>query len=159
MPVRRISRLTRFIPVPLLFIMLLAPSAAPARQADLNPEAIAYKLPNQIHWTTDPMGAQSAVMLGDPSKPGLYIVLVRWTAHHMSHPHWHPNARYITVLSGTWWVGTGRKFDPDSTVPLPAGSFVTHFPKQIHYDGAKDEDAVLQIVGEGPATATPAESK
>ena len=144
--------------IPFVIALLTPLAAAPAKQAGLNPAAIAYKLPNQITWTTDPMGAQSAVMLGDPSKPGLYIILVKWTPHHMSHPHWHPNARYITVLSGTWWVGTGPKFDPESTVPIPAGSFVTHFAKQIHYDGAKDEEAVIQIVGEGPATATPAES-
>jgi hypothetical protein len=25
----------------------------------------------------------------------------------------------------------------------------------VHYDGAKDEDAVLLIVGDGPATSTP----
>jgi hypothetical protein len=43
--------------------------------------------------------------------------------------------------------------------PIPAGSFVTHFGKQIHYDGAKDSEAVLEIVGDGPATATPAEAK
>jgi hypothetical protein len=42
---------------------------------------------------------------------------------------------------------------------MPAGTFVTHFGKQIHYDGAKDEDAWLQIVGMGPATGTPAETK
>ncbi len=34
---------------------------------------------------------------------------------------------------------------------MPAGSFVTHFAKQVHWDGAKDEDAVLLIMGEGPA--------
>jgi hypothetical protein len=38
---------------------------------------------------------------------------------------------------------------------MPAGSFVTHFGKQVHWDGAKDTDAVLLIVGEGPATTTP----
>ena len=65
--------------------------------------------------------------------------------------------RFITVIQGTWWVGTGTKFDPDNTVPMPAGTFVTHFGKQVHWDGAKDEDAVLLIVGEGPATSTPAE--
>jgi hypothetical protein len=70
-------------------------------------------------------------------------------------PHFHPNDRFITVLKGTWWVGTGTKFDPDSTKPMPAGTFVTHFGKQVHYDGAKDEEAVLLIVGEGPATITP----
>jgi hypothetical protein len=77
----------------------------------------------------------------------------------MSRPHYHPNDRFVTVLSGTWWVGTGPHYDPESTVPLPAGSFATHFAKGIHYDGAKDGDVVLEIVGEGPATQTPAEQK
>jgi hypothetical protein len=58
------------------------------------------------------------------------------------------------VLEGTWWVGTGNKFDPDNTVPMRAGTFVTHFGKQAHWDGAKDEDALILIVGEGRATST-----
>jgi hypothetical protein len=77
----------------------------------------------------------------------------------MSHPHFHPNDRFITVISGTWYVGTGSKYDPDSTTPIPAGSFVTHYGKQIHYDGAKDDEVTLEIVGMGPATSTPAEVK
>ena len=84
---------------------------------NLDPKVLAYKLPDQIPWKDDPIGAKMAVLQGDPSKPGLYVVLVKWTPHHMSHPHWHPNDRFITVISGTWWVGTGPKFDPDSTVP------------------------------------------
>jgi hypothetical protein len=134
-------------------------SLGSAKATDLNPAALSYKLPNQITWTDEPSGAKAAVLLGDPSKTGLYILLVKWTPHHMSHPHFHPNDRFITVLSGTWWVGTSTKFDPDSTVPMPPGSFVTHFGKQIHYDGAKDEEVTLEIVGEGPQTATPAEAK
>jgi hypothetical protein len=98
-------------------------------------------------------------MVGDPSKPGLYIQLVKWLPGNMSRPHFHPNDRFITVLKGTWWVGTGTKYDPPSTVPMPAGTFVTHFGKQVHYDGAKDEETVLLIVGDGPATITPAEEK
>jgi quercetin dioxygenase-like cupin family protein len=141
------------------FVLATAASLGSARVTDLNPAAIAYKLPDQIKWTDEPIGSRHAVLLGDPNKPGLYVILVKWTAHHMSHPHFHPNDRFITVLSGTWWVGTGNKFDPDSTVALPAGTFVTHFGKQVHYDGAKDGDAILEIVGEGPATATPAEAK
>ncbi len=132
------------------------PSLSPA---DLNPAALAYKLPSQIAWKDTPIGAKMAVLRGDPEKPGPYIVLTKWTPGHMSHPHFHPNDRFITVISGTWWVGTGSKFDPESTVAMPAGSFITHFAKQIHYDGAKDHECVLQIVGEGPATATPAETK
>jgi hypothetical protein len=142
--------------VPVIAMLVLIGSA---RAPELNPAALAYKLPDQIKWIDGGKGALRAVIFGDPSKPGLYIVLVRWTAHHMSRPHFHPNDRFITVLSGTWWVGTGAKFDPDSTVALPAGTFVTHFGKQIHYDGAKDVDAVLEIVGEGPETPTNAEAK
>ena len=98
-------------------------------------------------------------MAGDPSQPGLYVVLSSCYQGIMNHPHFHPNDRFITVIKGTWWVGTGTKFDPDSTVPLPAGTFVTHFGKQVHYDGAKGEEAVLLIVGEGPATPIPAEGR
>jgi hypothetical protein len=125
--------------------------------AELNPAALAYKLPDQIPWSApSAQGNQNAVLVGDPDKPGFYIVLTKWLkGHHFSHPHFHPNDRYIEVLQGTWWVGTGPKFDPEnSSVPMPAGSFVTHFGKQVHWDGAKDEDAVLLIMGEGPATAT-----
>jgi hypothetical protein len=133
--------------------------AGAATAAELNPAAVTYTLPDKIAWKINPNGADNAVLLGDPTKPGLYIYLVRWHPGHMSHPHFHPNDRFITVLSGTWWVGTGTKFDPDATVPMPAGSYVVHYGKQIHYDGAKDGECVLEIVGEGPATATPAEEK
>jgi len=136
-----------------------AVSLAAAKPIDLDPAALAYKLPDQIKWIDDPIGAKIAVLQGDPSKPGLYVVLVKWLPHHFSHPHFHPNDRFITVLSGTWWVGTGSKFDTESTVPMPAGTFVTHFGKHVHYDGAKDVEAMLEIVGNGPATATPAETK
>lgn len=126
---------------------------------ELNPSAIMITPPDQIKWVDGGNGALNAVLAGDPTKPGLYVVLTKWTAHHMSRPHFHQYDRYIMVLSGTWWVGTGTKYDPDSTVPVKAGSFVRHFAKGIHYDGAKDGDAVLEIVGQGPATATPAEVK
>jgi quercetin dioxygenase-like cupin family protein len=121
--------------------------------AELNPAAVIFKLPDQIDWKGTG-GNRSAVLVGDPEKPGLYVVINKWLAGNFSRPHFHPNDRFITVLKGTWWVGTGNKFDPNNTVAMPAGTFVTHFGKQVHWDGAKDEDAVLLIVGEGPATIT-----
>jgi hypothetical protein len=131
-----------------------------ARATDLNPAAIKIQLPDQIKWVDDmKRGESSAILAGDPEMPGIYVELVKWHAHHMSRPHFHPNDRFITVISGVWWVGTGSKFDPESTVPLGPGSFARHVGKQIHWDGAKDEDVVLEIVGMGPATATPAEVK
>jgi hypothetical protein len=124
-----------------------------------DPKVLSFKLPDQIPWVTNPNGADQAVLYGDPSKPGLYIVLDRWHAGHMSRPHFHPNDRFIYVISGTWWVGTGPKYDPSTTTPMPAGSFVTHYGKEIHWDGAKEGDCVIEIVGMGPATATQAEQK
>ena len=64
-----------------------------------------------------------------------------------------PMSLLIYILSGTWWNGTGTAFDPANAIPIRAGSFVTHHAKGVHWDGAKDEDAVLLIVGEGPATS------
>jgi quercetin dioxygenase-like cupin family protein len=64
-----------------------------------------------------------------------------------------PGPLFTTVLSGTWWVGTGNKFDPANlTVPMKAGTFVTHFGNRVHWDGAKDEDVTLLMIGEGPVT-------
>jgi quercetin dioxygenase-like cupin family protein len=130
------------------------------RAADLDPKAITISLPKDIKWVKNAAaGSEVATLVGDPSKPGLYIVLQKWLPHHNSRPHFHPNDRYITVLSGTWWVNTGPKYDMASAKPVPAGSFVVHYGKEIHYDGAKDEECLLQIVGMGPATNTPAEQK
>jgi hypothetical protein len=140
-------------------VVLIAAFLPMAVQAvELDPKAVIYQLPDQIKWgPVNPAGAQQAVLFGDPGKPGLYGVLTKWTAgNHFSRPHFHPNDRFITVISGTWWVGSGPNFDPaNASVPMPAGSFVTHYGKQVHWDGAKDTDAVLLIVGEGPATSTP----
>ena len=152
------NRSWRYLMMPLALAGMLSVSSA----AELNPAAVTYKLPDQIPWSpVDARGAQNAVVVGDPSKPGFYMVYTKWTkGNHFSRPHFHPNDRYIVVLKGTWWVGSGPKFDPDhGTLAMPAGSFVTHFGEQVHWDGAKDEDAVLLIMGEGPATATEVEQK
>ena len=71
-----------------------------------------------------------------------------------SKPHFHPKDRFITVVKGTWWVATGNKVDTANMVAMPTGSFVTHFGNQVHWDGAKDEEAWVLIVGEGPGTLT-----
>ena len=152
------NRFWRYLIMPISLAGMLSISSA----AELNPAAVIYKLPDQIPWSApDARGVQNAVVVGDPGKPGFYVVFTKWLkGNHFSRPHFHPNDRYITVLQGTWWVGSGPKFDPDQgTTAMPAGSFVTHFGKQVHWDGAKDEDAVLLIMGEGPATSTPAEEK
>lgn len=121
----------------------------PGRAAEPDPKAITYTLPDKIDWNKGPNN-DTAILQGDPSKPGLYIQLIRWHAGNMSRPHTHPNDRYIYVISGTWWMGWGPKFDPGSTFPVKAGTYVVHHAGELHYDGAKDGDCVLYIVGMGP---------
>jgi quercetin dioxygenase-like cupin family protein len=133
---------------------------ATVNAADLNPKAINIQLPKDIKWVSNPAaGSEVATVLGDPNKPGLYIVLQKWLPHHNSRPHYHNFDRYIYVIQGTWWVQTGPKYDMEHATAVPAGSYVTHYAKEIHYDGAKDEPCILEIVGMGPAQSIPVEEK
>jgi quercetin dioxygenase-like cupin family protein len=143
----------------LTLLACAAIAAAEGPFASLDAKAISIRLPADIQWKGSDSGVEAIPLAGDASKPGLYVILVKWSEHHNSRPHFHPNDRFITVLSGTWWVNTGRIYDPEHMKPVPAGSFVTHYAKQVHYDGAKDGDVVLEIVGMGPETLTPAEEK
>ncbi|MGZ5046680.1 MAG: cupin domain-containing protein [Usitatibacter sp.] len=143
-----------------LAIALATTYTAVANAAGLDPGAVTITRLEDIKWVDNAAGtAAQSVIYGDPAKPGPYAYFVKWKAGNMSRPHFHPNDRWIAVLSGTWWVGTGDRFDPEDTVPVQAGTFVLHTAKGIHYDGAKQGDVILMIHGEGPATSVPAERK
>jgi len=119
-----------------------------------------YKLSDQIAWKGRPgSGNQSAILFGDPSKTRLYVQLLKRGPNNWSQPHSHPNDRFITVLAGTMWIGTGNKFDPENTVPLKPGSYVRDIANQTHFDGSKADGLTIEIVGIGPATSTQAETK
>jgi hypothetical protein len=113
--------------------------------------------PADIQWHDVPNGhgVRQAILLGDPAKPGMYVIRVRFPPYVMDVPHWHPNARYVTVLEGTWYTGTGDTFDLSRAVPLKPGSVMLHPAKAIHWDGSGGAEAVIvQIIGEGPGTTT-----
>jgi quercetin dioxygenase-like cupin family protein len=113
--------------------------------------------PAEIHWQNVPdgHGVQQAILFGDPAKPGMYVVRVKFPPHIMDRPHWHPMARYVTVLEGTWYTGTGETFDLAHTVALKPGSFMVHPAKAVHWDGSGSaETVIVQIIGVGPGTTT-----
>jgi hypothetical protein len=137
---------------------LLAVYGADAVTIDRN--ARDYKLPDQIEWKGRPGStSQTAIVFGDPSKPGLYVQLLKRGPDDWSQPHSHPNDRFLTVLAGTMRIGTGAKFDRNNTVALGPGSVIKDFANQIHYDGTGPEGLTLEIIAMGPAAMTPAEGK
>ena len=156
------SRATRVLPLAGLTLLLLSVLIVPGGHGapEIDRSAVDWKTPAEIKWARNAAGTnESALLFGDPSKPGPYVVRLKWLPGNMSRPHFHPNDRFFVVLSGTWWMGTGEAFDPEATVPAPAGSYVVHCANKVHYDGAKAEDTIIQVWGMGPATATPAERR
>lgn len=112
--------------------------------------------PDQLKWVDEPdgLGFKTAIVEGDPAKPGLYIIQVKFPPGVMSRPHFHREDRYGTVIKGTWYTGAGNEFAPDKTIPLKPGSFMKHPAGVPHYDGAKDEEVIVQLVGIGPSQTT-----
>ena len=148
---------TGLLSLVVLITLLAAPQVG---GADIDRAAVDFKTPAEIKWVRNAAGTnEQAVLFGDPSKPGPYVVRIKWLPGNMSRPHFHPNDRFFVVLSGTWWMGTGENFDPEGTVPAPAGSYVIHYGGRVHFDGAKGEETIIQVWGMGPATATPAEKR
>jgi quercetin dioxygenase-like cupin family protein len=123
------------------------------------PPPFVAKQPEEL---TPADGATQTVIMGDPSKPGMYVVQNVFMPGRTSRPHFHDQDRYITVVSGTWWVSLGDDadtFNAEKMIPMKAGSFVFHPKGGHHYDGAKSEIAVVRIMGMGPVKTTQLEQR
>lgn len=112
-------------------------------------------LPENIVWKDAGRGVKLAVVYGDPSKPGQYVIRAHFPPGIMSSPHFHGEDRHVTVIQGTWNAGKGDSWDPEATEPLKAGSYMFHPAAGVHYDGsAGAEGAIVQIIGMGPSSTT-----
>jgi len=142
---------------PLAFAGMLGISSA----AELNPAAVIYKLPDQIPWgPVNAARAQSAVVVGDPTKPGFYMATTNGPRAIISAARTSiPTIATSSCCRVRGGSARGRNSIPPTRHRCRPAVFVTHFAKEVHWDGAKDEDAVLLIMGEGPATSTAAEEK
>lgn len=97
---------------------------------------------------------QTIVLKGDPTKPGLYTIMLRIPANTRIAAHTHPDDRIGTVISGTWYFGYGKVFDANALKALPHGSFYTEPPSDPHFAETRDTPVVLQITGYGPTGTT-----
>lgn len=100
--------------------------------------------------TSGVAGIHTTVLLGDPTKPGLYTIRLNIPANTKIQAHTHRDDRSAIVMSGTWYFGYGSVADEASTKPLPAGSFYTEPGGVAHFALTKAEPVVVYITGFGP---------
>jgi anti-sigma factor ChrR (cupin superfamily) len=96
-----------------------------------------------------PAGAKVAVLEGDPGKAQAFTMRLRVPDGYKVAPHWHPTTEHVTVISGTFHIAMGDKFDDTKGTALPAGSFGYMGPKMHHYAWFTGESEI-QIHGIGP---------
>ncbi|HEX9285150.1 MAG TPA: cupin domain-containing protein [Nitrospirales bacterium] len=98
---------------------------------------------------SEPMRSQFAIVQGDPSKTGPFVIRIKSPDGEKVPPHWHPQDENLTVLQGSFFLGTGEKFDQSTGHELKAGAF-GYMPKKMwHFAWAKGE-TILQVHGVGP---------
>lgn len=97
-----------------------------------------------------PAGAQLAVLEGNPAADtGDFTVRLKMPDGYKIAPHWHPKRENVTIVSGSFKVGMGDKFDESKMMDFPAGSFAYLDPDMHHYARASGE-TVVQIHGMSP---------
>jgi quercetin dioxygenase-like cupin family protein len=109
--------------------------------------------PSSIKWKEAPpslpKGTMAALLEGDPSKEGPFVLRVKMPDGYRIAPHTHPKTERVTVISGTFYIGMGDRFDETKGKAMPAGSF-GHWPAGMKHFGWTKGETVLQIHGTGP---------
>jgi hypothetical protein len=108
--------------------------------------------PDKIEWKANPAlpaGAKSAVLSGDPTKEGLFVIRIKVPDGFKIPPHWHPSDENVTVIQGTMLIGVGEKYDAEKLQPMPAGSFM-RMPKTMRHFGLAKGELIVQVHGIGP---------
>ncbi|MBU3890042.1 DUF4437 domain-containing protein [Methylosinus sporium] len=110
-------------------------------------------MPDDLRFTAAPAslpaGAEAAVLFGDPTKEGLFVMRLKAPQGYRIPPHMHPKAEVVSVVSGRMRLGLGAAADRASVEELPPGAFSIMPPGVAHY-AFFDQETVIQIDGMGP---------
>jgi quercetin dioxygenase-like cupin family protein len=101
-----------------------------------------------------PPGAQSVLLEGSPAEAGPLTLRLRLPANYRIPPHFHSAIEHVTVLSGTFHMGTGERIDASQATALPVGSFTVVPVGQPHYAYAGAEPVIIQLHSTGPWDVT-----
>ena len=110
-------------------------------------------LPEQIDWKPFPAfppTARLAVVVGEPTEPGPYVIRVKVPSGVKLMPHRHPEDRIYTVISGVFYIGLGDRFDAEKLQAYPPGSVIVLPGDTHHFHRAKSGEYVSQVTAIGP---------
>jgi hypothetical protein len=92
---------------------------------------------------------------GDPDKAGAqYVIRIPNDANQIVLPHWHPEDENIVVVKGTWYLGTGDKFDRSALREMNVGDYAL-VPQRMHHFAWSKTDTIIQVHGIGPFQVIP----
>jgi pimeloyl-ACP methyl ester carboxylesterase/uncharacterized RmlC-like cupin family protein len=104
--------------------------------------------------TSGVAGIRTTLLSGNPAGPGLYTLRLSVPANTRIEAHEHRDDRSVTVVSGTWYLGYGSRFDEKSLKALPPGSFYTELSGQPHFAQTRADPVIVYITGYGPTDTT-----
>jgi quercetin dioxygenase-like cupin family protein len=97
-----------------------------------------------------PPAARIAVLVGDPTKPGPYLIRVKLPGGTRMMPHKHAEDRIYTVIYGVFYIGLGETFDESKLTAHSPGSVIVLPSGQAHFHWAKSGDYITQVSAIGP---------
>ncbi|MEI8298505.1 MAG: cupin domain-containing protein [Pseudomonadota bacterium] len=138
------------LPLGICLITLCVPTTLRAQQAP-----VSY-LPEELRWGVNAAapGAQTVVVLGNPTRRGPFTTRVRMPSSVVFNAHYHPDDRVYTVISGIFYIGFGSVYDPGKLQAYPPGAVVFVPGGAAHFHGALRGEWIVQINGIGPTSVT-----
>jgi quercetin dioxygenase-like cupin family protein len=130
-----------------LALLLLA--SLPAVSAAQNKAHLEWTAPPPVF----PRGAKMAVVSGDPTKTGPFVLQFRMPNGYRVAPHFHPTDEHVTVKSGSFLVGMGDKADRKAMKKLSKGQAADMKANMHHYAMAKGR-TTIEITSTGPFVLT-----
>ncbi len=131
-------------------LMLVAAASLHAQAAPAAPSTV-------LHWgpapAVFPAGAKMAVLSGDPTKAGPFVVELAMPAGYKLGPHFHPTAEVVTVKKGTFLYGMGDIFDAAKTKAMQVGDSGS-IPANAHHFATTKVTTFVTVSSMGPFAMT-----
>lgn len=135
----------------LLLLILPVAVAALALKDKSSDEVMVVKAPD-IKWVDakgHPKDVKSCLVHGDPAKEA-FVLLLKIPAGTRYPPHRHSADEVVSVISGSFMVGSGEKLDEAKGTAVDAGGYFSFKAQSPHWGIAK-ADTVLLRYGNGAA--------